>query len=635
MHSLCSSFHHPTNHRSRSRSCRSWWVALQGCLRQYTYHGRGVQLLLLFLIGLWTGKILFSPTTTGNGTSSGSPYLHHQQQQQYYYNYDYDLLQAQSPFQIAEQGTQQQQQQQQVPHQQNAIVRSSSAVFEAKKNIRQQQPSSGDNFDEQKNVVLTGGQQGQQLSLFHFEEDSVVAAVVASTASRNTNNHTNNNNNDNKNKNSTSSNDINTEVDTRVETGIEEGTAATVEAGGGEVERGTKRMHNDTTTTPPTDRKSTNNIPQTKSPPNSTKGQDSWLYHYPSALSSSNSSSSSGKDTNVHNNNSNNTQVPIILNTNGNEIGIVSTKQRTFFRTYQAQIDALDETERCTRYGFGVGTAASPITNTNNGSSSTTSHTKTKNTRSKTRRRIFFGALMASEPWELFEIVATEAYGIYAGIVLVESNRTQNFSPRPVTRVDDDPQQEQGGAEEGTTTTTTRSRRNTTCITRTTTHIIQHLFQTQNVQLRLYVNEDNTVLDLDRESAQRDDILLGWHELGMQGDDIGIISDMDEVLTRDFLNALQQCDEIEPFNYEKYRCNPTKMGVRTTTVRTGTVLYGNDSYCSDLCKYEQLTGIVICISAPTLSNSIYILFLFGPCSVWFLSLLSYCIYYHHLSVFGL
>ena len=38
-------------------------------------------------------KILFSSTNTG----SSSP-LHHNQQQ--YYNYDYDILQHQSPFQI-------------------------------------------------------------------------------------------------------------------------------------------------------------------------------------------------------------------------------------------------------------------------------------------------------------------------------------------------------------------------------------------------------------------------------------------------------------------------------------------------------------------------------------------------------
>jgi len=218
--------------------------------------------------------------------------------------------------------------------------------------------------------------------------------------------------------------------------------------------------------------------------------------------------------------------------TNNNEIGIVSMKDPSFFETYQEEIDALDDTTRCKRYGFSPPSAA----------------TATTGTRKKKRRRIFFGSLIASEPWEVFEIVATEAYGIYDGIVLVESNRTQNFHKREVTRA---------GNEHDRATTTS---------------IIEELFgttsavnQQSKVQVRFWSDENEDIIDLDREHAQRQDILRGWKELGMKGDDIAIISDLDEVLTRDFLRAMQVCDDIDYFDYDKHNCRPDLMGIRSTT----------------------------------------------------------------------
>jgi len=45
-----------------------------------------------------------------------------------------------------------------------------------------------------------------------------------------------------------------------------------------------------------------------------------------------------------------------------------------------------------------------------------------------------------------------------------------------------------------------------------------------------------------RENIQREHITKRWKAAGMQSDDIGIICDVDEVYTRDFLLALQSCD---------------------------------------------------------------------------------------------
>jgi hypothetical protein len=206
--------------------------------------------------------------------------------------------------------------------------------------------------------------------------------------------------------------------------------------------------------------------------------------------------------------------------TNNNEIGIVSTKDPSFFSAYQEEIDSLNDITRCERYGFGPPTTA----------------------KKKKKRRIFWGSLIASEPWETFEIVAAESYAIYDGIVLVESNRTQNFHLREVTRA--------GNKHDRATTTS----------------IVEELFGAQQkVQVRLWSNEDNHLRDLDREHAQRQDILKGWKELGMKGDDIAIISDLDEVLTRDFLRAMQVCENIDQFDYEKHNCRPDLMGLRTTT----------------------------------------------------------------------
>mmetsp|Transcript_5662 Transcript_5662/g.14138 ORF Transcript_5662/g.14138 Transcript_5662/m.14138 type:complete len:511 (-) Transcript_5662:351-1883(-) len=202
-------------------------------------------------------------------------------------------------------------------------------------------------------------------------------------------------------------------------------------------------------------------------------------------------------------------------------IGIISAKDPSFFSAHQEEIDSLNDETRCKRYGFKL-TSDDP------------------SRRRQRPRRIFFGGLVATEPWELFEIVAAETHGIYEGFVLVESTRTQNFFPRNLTHYNHRAKHER---------------------------MIGRLFgiPENKTQIRLYVNEDPELTDLSRESAQRNDILNGWLELGMQADDVAILADMDEVLTRDFLRAIQICDVIDEIDYDSHRCRPDKMGLRTVT----------------------------------------------------------------------
>jgi Glycosyltransferase family 17 len=175
-------------------------------------------------------------------------------------------------------------------------------------------------------------------------------------------------------------------------------------------------------------------------------------------------------------------------------VGILSSKEISFFRNLQNEIDRRDPKQRCQEYGFRY----YPKRNT--------------------QRRVFFGALIASESWELLDISAAESYGVFAGIVFVESNRTQNLTPRSFQRLNDAP-------------------------------LLSRLYGT-TVQVRSYINEDRDHYNLEYEHAQRQEILRGWKEMGMQPEDVGFLGDSDEMFSRDFLRVVQTCDDISHFQYD-------------------------------------------------------------------------------------
>ncbi|GKY93873.1 hypothetical protein MPSEU_000354200 [Mayamaea pseudoterrestris] len=188
---------------------------------------------------------------------------------------------------------------------------------------------------------------------------------------------------------------------------------------------------------------------------------------------------------------------PRYLESDNITIGVLSQKPLQFFRQIQDEIDKDDPSTRCFRYGFTYDPAMTP-------------------------RRIFYGTLMASEPWELFEIVAAEAHGVFSGMVLVEANRTQNFTPRTLLRMQHK-------------------------------ETFQKLFGLDNVLIVPFVNELKRLRTIQREHAQRDEIIRGWKTLGMQRDDVGYLADADETFSRDFLRAVQTC-QIELLEYEKHKC---------------------------------------------------------------------------------
>ena len=130
---------------------------------------------------------------------------------------------------------------------------------------------------------------------------------------------------------------------------------------------------------------------------------------------------------------------------------------------------------------------------------------------------------------------------MYEGIVFVESNRTQNFSVQNRTHY-------------------LEKKRHEPQIS-----AVFGIRPFNHTQIRLFVDKNCKLVGLSRKRAQRNGVLQGWKELGIQPDDVGILSDLDKVLTRDFLRAIQVCDVINKLDYHTHRCNPNKMGLRSTT----------------------------------------------------------------------
>jgi hypothetical protein len=217
----------------------------------------------------------------------------------------------------------------------------------------------------------------------------------------------------------------------------------------------------------------------------------------------------------------------------GNDIGFLSALPLDYFHDLQQRIDDDDNIERCKRYRFTYPTS-SIVAMSNNTRILPTNDDDTQPLR---RRRIFYGALMASEPWELYEIVGAETYGVFEAMVFVESNRTQNFYPRNFTHLDH-------------------------------ASILSQIYgvPVEKIQIRSYIDESPTVRGLNREQQQRAEILYGWKELGMQPTDIGYLADADETFTRDFFRAVQVCDKIPALEYHKHHCHYGRNGIRARTM---------------------------------------------------------------------
>lgn len=164
---------------------------------------------------------------------------------------------------------------------------------------------------------------------------------------------------------------------------------------------------------------------------------------------------------------------------------------------------AEQEAERCERYGF---TLSSPLK----------------------RRRIFWGSLIADDSWHVLGLASMEYYGMFDTIAFVESNTTQNMSPRSLRYPP--------GSDRKSLLTS-----HLLWGDRTRVHV--DYFWANESSPSVYSNRE-----LAREHDQREYILKRWKENGMSEDDIGFLSDVDEVANRDFLLALQVCNvpEFDP-----------------------------------------------------------------------------------------
>jgi hypothetical protein len=133
------------------------------------------------------------------------------------------------------------------------------------------------------------------------------------------------------------------------------------------------------------------------------------------------------------------------------------------------------------------------------------------------RRRIFFGSLIADDTWHAVGAHAAEVYGLYHTAVFIESNLTQTLTTRRMRF-------EQGSFNHDFL-------------------VSSGIFGPETrVSVDYYVNSDPKLRELVRENVARGLILKTWKMNGMTEEDIGIVSDVDEVFTRDFLLAAMTCD---------------------------------------------------------------------------------------------
>jgi len=156
----------------------------------------------------------------------------------------------------------------------------------------------------------------------------------------------------------------------------------------------------------------------------------------------------------------------------------------------------------------------------------------------KHKKRIFFGSMLANENTEVIAAHAIEVYNKYDVVALVESNTTHSGVPRDMFYGP-------GSLNERILTES-------------------EMFGTidkTKVVVDYWLEDMPNLYDMAREVEQRNTIWKIWVDQGMTEYDIGIMADLDEIVSRDFLNALQVCDFPETRFHPKERptCQAPKM----------------------------------------------------------------------------
>lgn len=184
-----------------------------------------------------------------------------------------------------------------------------------------------------------------------------------------------------------------------------------------------------------------------------------------------------------------------------------SYKPDPLFQAEYDRIDNEDPAEKCKRYGLQYDANQKP-------------------------RRLFFGTMMADESWDVFAMHAVESYGVYSKMALVESNTTHMANPRNMRFY--------YGSE---------FRKN----------MLSGMFGPEtDIAIDYFLDEEKKAIWMDRDSLQRELIRERWVQQGMTKDDVGIMSDVDEIWSRDFLRAAQIC--IMPkFSHDDQSCKMPKV----------------------------------------------------------------------------
>jgi hypothetical protein len=193
-----------------------------------------------------------------------------------------------------------------------------------------------------------------------------------------------------------------------------------------------------------------------------------------------------------------------------------------FYRNLHQQIDSIPPITRCT--AFGVQPHNEPIP-----------------------RRIFFGSMLADENMDVIKVNAIETHGIYEVMALVESNTTHMATPRKMRFRD------------------------------TSEADLLHYSNMFGNQTRVIVDywlEDMPdLIWMNREVEQRNTIVKIWKEAGMTERDVALMADLDEVVSRDFLRALQVCD------FPQLRVQPDQPSCQAPKLVLSTIQFEASPFC--------------------------------------------------------
>jgi hypothetical protein len=174
--------------------------------------------------------------------------------------------------------------------------------------------------------------------------------------------------------------------------------------------------------------------------------------------------------------------------------------QRKLLDDDSNMINVEEERKRCASYDFGFPNATMPLK----------------------RRRLFYGALISGDSAEVIKATSMEQYNIYHTVSLIESNTTQNLTPKKWRFF---------GSEDAS---------------KELNWLYQLFGPKTKVSVDYYVtSQRKDQIDGDElliEYFQREGHSYRWKFNGMRPDDIAIIADVDETFSRDFLRALQICD---------------------------------------------------------------------------------------------